>query len=96
MVRRPVLVLILTAAATIGAAAPAAPPNLDAWVTRAMQTFEVPGLSLLRADAFVAFASKPDGSIDRIRMTSVSPSTDFSFDFQDLLLKPVASDPPRP
>jgi CubicO group peptidase (beta-lactamase class C family) len=50
----------------------------------------------LRADAFVAFALKPDGSIDQIRMTAVSPSTDFSFDFQDLLLKPVASDPPRP
>jgi hypothetical protein len=29
-------------------------------------------------------------------MAPVSPLTDFSFDFQDLLLKPVAADaPPR-
>jgi hypothetical protein len=26
-------------------------------------------------------------------MTAVSPTTDFSFDFQDLLLKPASSDP---
>jgi hypothetical protein len=50
----------------------------------------------LRADAFVSFALKPDGSIDQIRMTPVSPSTDFSFDFQDLLLKPAAPSAPRP
>jgi CubicO group peptidase (beta-lactamase class C family) len=43
----------------------------------------------LRADAFVTFALNPDGSIDQARMRAVSPSTDFSFDFQDLLLKPV-------
>jgi CubicO group peptidase (beta-lactamase class C family) len=43
----------------------------------------------LRADAFVTFALNPDGSIDQARMQAVSPSTDFSFDFQDLLLKPV-------
>jgi hypothetical protein len=42
----------------------------------------------LRADAYVAFALKPDGSIDQAKMSAVSPSTDFSFDFQDLLLKP--------
>jgi CubicO group peptidase (beta-lactamase class C family) len=49
----------------------------------------------LRADAFVSFALKPDGSIDQVRMTAVSPTTDFSFDFQDLLLKPIASDRER-
>ncbi len=43
----------------------------------------------LRADAFISFALKPDGSIDQVRMQAASPSTDFSFDFQDLLLKPV-------
>jgi CubicO group peptidase (beta-lactamase class C family) len=43
----------------------------------------------LRADAFVTFALNPDGTIDQARMRAVSPSTDFSFDFQDLLLKPV-------
>jgi CubicO group peptidase (beta-lactamase class C family) len=42
----------------------------------------------LRADAFVTFALKPDGSIERARMEAVSPATDFSFDFQDLLLVP--------
>ena len=43
----------------------------------------------LRADAFVTFALDPDGSIDQAKMRAVSPATDFSFDFQDLLLKPV-------
>jgi CubicO group peptidase (beta-lactamase class C family) len=43
----------------------------------------------LRADAYVTFALNPDGSIDQVRMKAVSPETDFSFDFQDLLLRPV-------
>jgi CubicO group peptidase (beta-lactamase class C family) len=43
----------------------------------------------LRADAFATFALNPDGTIDQARMRAVSPSTDFSFDFQDLLLRPV-------
>jgi hypothetical protein len=43
----------------------------------------------LRADAFVTFALNPDGSIERLRMRPVSPATDFSFDFQDLMLEPV-------
>jgi hypothetical protein len=43
----------------------------------------------LRADAYVTFALNPDGSIDQAKMRPVSPATDFSFDFQDLLLKPV-------
>ena len=43
----------------------------------------------LRADAFITFALDPDGSIREARMEAVSPATDFSFDFQDLLLKPV-------
>ena len=43
----------------------------------------------LRADAYVTFALKPDGSIDQVKMAAVSPATDFSFDFQDLLLTPV-------
>lgn len=43
----------------------------------------------LRADAFVTFALNPDGSIERATMRPVSPATDFSYDFQDLLLKPV-------
>jgi CubicO group peptidase (beta-lactamase class C family) len=46
----------------------------------------------LRADAFVTFALTPDGGIDSLRMRAVSPETDFSYDFQDLLFKPA---PPR-
>ena len=43
----------------------------------------------LRADAFVTFALNPDGSIDQVKMAPTSPAVDFSFDFQDLLLRPV-------
>ena len=43
----------------------------------------------LRADAFVTFALNPDGTIDQVKLKAVSPATDFSFDFQDLLLKPL-------
>jgi hypothetical protein len=43
----------------------------------------------LRADAFVTFSLNPDGSIDRAVMRAVSPDTDFSYDFQDLLLRPL-------
>jgi hypothetical protein len=42
----------------------------------------------LRADAYVTFALNPDGTVEHARMRAVSPETDFSFDFQDLLLKP--------
>ena len=44
----------------------------------------------LRADAYVTFALQPDGSIEHATMAAVSPATDFSFDFQDLLLVPVS------
>ncbi len=44
----------------------------------------------LNADAWVTFALTPDGGIDQIKLAPISPQTDFSFDFQDLLLKPVA------
>jgi len=42
-------------------------------------------------DAFVAFFLNPDGSIDSAHMKAVSPLADFSFDYQDLLLKPAAN-----
>jgi hypothetical protein len=44
----------------------------------------------MAADAYVTFALKPDGTVDQIKMEPVSPLTDFSYDFQDLLLRPVA------
>jgi CubicO group peptidase (beta-lactamase class C family) len=43
----------------------------------------------LRADAYLSFALNPDGTIDQARMAPTSPAVDFSFDFQDLLLRPV-------
>ncbi len=43
----------------------------------------------LRADAYVTFALNPDGTIEQVKMAAVSPLTDFSFDFQDLLLVPA-------
>jgi len=42
----------------------------------------------LRADALVTFQLGPDGNIERVTMEPVSPATDFSFDFEDLLLRP--------
>jgi CubicO group peptidase (beta-lactamase class C family) len=46
----------------------------------------------LNGDAFVTFALDPDGKIREARMEPVSTMTDFSFDFQDLRLKPSAKD----
>jgi CubicO group peptidase (beta-lactamase class C family) len=43
----------------------------------------------LRADAYVTFALTPAGTIDQVKMVPTSPAVDFSFDFQDLLLRPV-------
>ena len=42
-------------------------------------------------DAFITFSLNPDGSIDSARMAAVSPLADFSFDYQDLLLKPAVA-----
>jgi len=44
----------------------------------------------LNADAFVNFNLDVDGHITEMRMQPMSPLTDFSFDFQDLRLVPVA------
>ena len=41
------------------------------------------------ADAYVTFSLDHDGSVERVRMKPVSTETDFSYDFQDLLLVPV-------
>lgn len=50
----------------------------------------------LDADAYVTFTLRPDGSVDEVHMAAVSPLTDFSYDFQDLLFRPVPIDaPPR-
>ncbi len=46
----------------------------------------------LLADAWVTFALKADGSVEEVRMSAVSPLTDFSFDFHDLRLRPAPAD----
>ncbi|MGH8187749.1 MAG: serine hydrolase [Steroidobacteraceae bacterium] len=40
-------------------------------------------------DAYVTFSLQPDGSIGTMTMKAISPLADFSFDFHDLLFKPV-------
>lgn len=44
-------------------------------------------------DAFITFSLKPDGSVESAKMAAVSPLADFSFDYQDLLLKPAETNP---
>lgn len=44
----------------------------------------------LRADAYVNYQLAAGGAVVAIRMSAVSPAVDFSYDFHDLLLKPVA------
>lgn len=42
----------------------------------------------LRADAYITFMLTPDGGVDHAKMVPASADVDFSFDFQDLELKP--------
>jgi CubicO group peptidase (beta-lactamase class C family) len=44
----------------------------------------------LRADAYATFWLDADGKVNQLRMVPASPAVDFSFDFQDLVLRPVA------
>jgi hypothetical protein len=41
-------------------------------------------------DAYVTFALGPDGAVEGMTMTPISPAIDFSFDFQDLVFTPVS------
>jgi hypothetical protein len=43
----------------------------------------------LTEDAYVTFSLQPDGSVGTMTMQAISPLADFSFDFQDLLFRPV-------
>ena len=45
-------------------------------------------------DAFVTFALTPEGTVDSFKMQAVSPLADFSFDYQDLLFRPVTKRKP--
>ncbi|MFC4307931.1 serine hydrolase [Steroidobacter flavus] len=42
-------------------------------------------------DAYVTFTLQPDGSIGTMTLKAISPLADFSFDYHDLLFKPVPS-----
>ena len=54
-------------------------------------TFKAHWRSRTIEDAFVTFALNPDGTIESAKMAAVSPLADFSFDYQDLLLKPAVA-----
>lgn len=56
-------------------------------------TFIVHWRSQHLEDAYVTFALDPRGAIDRFQMAAVSPLADFSFDYQDLLFRPVPALP---
>jgi CubicO group peptidase (beta-lactamase class C family) len=43
----------------------------------------------LNADAFITFCLNAKGEVEQAKMVPMLSKTDFSFDFQDLLLKPV-------
>ena len=62
MVRRLVLVTILTAGTLVRASGPAAPPDLDGWIARAMQTFEVPGIAVAVVKDDVVVVAKGYGA----------------------------------
>ncbi|MBC7364657.1 MAG: serine hydrolase [Candidatus Aminicenantes bacterium] len=46
----------------------------------------------LRADAFVTFHLNHEGAISEVKLLPFSSDVDFSYDYQDLLLKPVPKD----
>ena len=46
----------------------------------------------LRADAFVTFHLNHEGAISEVKLLPFSSDVDFSYDYQDLLLKPVPRD----
>ena len=41
--------------------------------------------------AYVTFSLDAEGRVDRVTMKAVSPAADFSYDYQDLLFKPLAT-----
>lgn len=51
--------------------------------------FGIASNTKLRADAYATFSLKPVGSVEQLKIVPASDAVDFSFDFQDLVLKPV-------
>jgi len=60
--------------------------DLEPWQ---FDTFKAHWRTRTIEDAFVTFSLNPDGTIDSAKLAAVSPLADFSFDYQDLLLKPA-------
>lgn len=58
--------------------------QFDTFITR----FADPSLE----PAYVSFSLDADGKVERITMRAVSPLADFSYDYQDLLFKPVSAE----
>jgi CubicO group peptidase (beta-lactamase class C family) len=65
---------------------PSLAADLEHWQ---YDTFRARMRARTAADAFVTFALKPDGRVDRMTLVPVLPSTDFSFNYQDLLFRPA-------
>ena len=65
---------------------PSATADLEHWQ---YDTFRARMREPTVADAFVTFAIGADGKVERMTMLPFYPSTDFSFDYQDLLFHPV-------
>jgi hypothetical protein len=55
-------------------------------------TFHVSWRDPLIEPAYLTFALDSDGAVERVSMRPVSPLADFSFDYQDLDLRPVAAE----
>ena len=58
-------------------------------------TFRAEWRDPLIEPAYVTFALKADGGIDRVSMRAVSPLADFSFDYHDLDVRPAAGEARR-
>ena len=79
--------LVLTMTRTPGMVADLEPWQYETFVARWRQAFMSDSAP---ADAYVTFALKPDGSVERVKLLPVSPAIDFSFDYQDLQFEAVA------
>jgi hypothetical protein len=65
---------------------PAFVGDLEYWGYDAFRTrWRTPNL----AEAFLTFSLKPDGTVEQFTMEAVSPTADFSYDYQDLRFVPV-------
>lgn len=61
--------------------------QLDHW---SRDTFRTRFANPVIENAYVSFSLKDDGAIDLVKLRAISPMADFSYDFHDLLLVPVA------